>query len=89
MTADPSYNDAGVYLKQGANELHVTATGAIIIESGGQIEADGVSTPTVTAPANTGATNSSPYGFSQAQANAITAWIIAVDAQLRLLGLVK
>jgi hypothetical protein len=41
-----------------------------------------------TAPAATAATNSSPYGFSQAQADAIVTWIRAVDAHLKLKGLI-
>lgn len=41
-----------------------------------------------TAPAATAATNSSPYGFSQAQADAIITWIRAVDAHLKLKGLI-
>jgi len=41
-----------------------------------------------TAPAATAATNSSPYGFSQAQADAIVTWIRAVDAHLKLKGII-
>lgn len=41
-----------------------------------------------TAPAATAATNSTPYGFSQAQADAIVTWIRAVDAHLKLKGLI-
>jgi hypothetical protein len=41
-----------------------------------------------TAPAATAATNSSPYGFSQAQADAIITWIRAVDAHLKLKGVI-
>ena len=42
-----------------------------------------------TAPASTGATNSSPYGFTGAtQADAIVTWIRAVDAQLKSLGII-
>lgn len=47
-----------------------------------------VQAATTTPPANTTATNSSPYGYTQAQANAITAWIIAVDAALKAKGIV-
>jgi len=46
--------------------------------------------PAVTAlvaPANTSATNSTPYGYSQAQANAIVTWIIAADAALKAHGI--
>jgi hypothetical protein len=41
-----------------------------------------------TAPAATAATNSTPYGYSQAQADAIITWIRAVDAHLKLKGLI-
>ena len=41
-----------------------------------------------TAPAATAATNSSPFGFSEAQANAIVAWIRAADAELKAKGLI-
>lgn len=41
-----------------------------------------------TAPAATAATNSSPYGYSQAQADAIVTWIRAVDAELKAKGLI-
>lgn len=41
-----------------------------------------------TAPAATAATNSSPYGFSQAQADAIITWIRAVDAALKTRGVI-
>lgn len=41
-----------------------------------------------TAPAATAATNSSPYGFSQAQADALITWVRAVDAHLKSKGLI-
>tara|TARA_R110002110_G_scaffold37601_4_gene124039 strand:- start:3306 stop:3551 length:246 start_codon:yes stop_codon:yes gene_type:complete len=41
-----------------------------------------------TAPAATAATNSTPYGFSQTQADAIVTWIRAVDAELKAKGLI-
>ncbi|CCM77122.1 hypothetical protein [Rhizobium mesoamericanum] len=41
-----------------------------------------------TAPAGTAATNSTPYGYSQAQADAIVTWIRAVDAELKAKGLI-
>lgn len=43
---------------------------------------------TLTAPAATAATNSSPYGFSQAQADAIVTWIRAADTALKNKGIV-
>lgn len=41
-----------------------------------------------TAPAATAATNSTPYGFSQTQADAIVAWIRTADAALKAKGLI-
>lgn len=41
-----------------------------------------------TAPAATAATSTSPFGFSEAQANAIVAWIRAADAELKAKGLI-
>lgn len=41
-----------------------------------------------TAPAATAATSSTPFGYSEAQANAIVTWIRAVDAHLKLKGLI-
>lgn len=38
-------------------------------------------------PAATAATSSTPFGFSQTQADAIVAWIRAVDTDLKALGL--
>jgi hypothetical protein len=43
-----------------------------------------------TAPAATGSTNSSPYGFVGAtQADAIVTWIRAVDAALKAKGIIS
>ncbi len=41
------------------------------------------------APAATAATNSSPFGYSQAQADAIVTWIRAADAALKAKGLIS
>lgn len=41
-----------------------------------------------TAPASTAATSSTPYGYAQAQADAIVTWIRAVDAELKAKGLI-
>lgn len=54
----------------------------------GFFDATPIVQPTATtAPAATAATNSSPYGYSQAQADAIVTWIIAADTKLKALGL--
>ena len=47
-----------------------------------------VQIPVTTAPAATAATNSTPYGFSQAQADAIITWVRAVDAALKTRGII-
>lgn len=50
--------------------------------------ATGVVQPaTLTAPAATAATSSTPFGFSEAQANAIVTWVRAADAILKANGL--
>lgn len=41
-----------------------------------------------TAPAATAATSTTPFGYSEAQANAIVTWIRAVDAALKARGLI-
>lgn len=41
-----------------------------------------------TVPAATAATNSTPYGYTQAQADAILTWIRDVDAHLKLKGII-
>lgn len=56
------------------------------VASGGSITA-GEAQVTLVAPASTAATNSTPYGYSQTQADAIITWIRALDAQLKLLGI--
>lgn len=43
---------------------------------------------TLTAPAATAATNSTPYGYSQAQADAIVTWIRAADTALKNIGII-
>jgi hypothetical protein len=89
MSGDPSY-DTKVYLKQGGDELRVKSGGTIVIDSGGAILADGVTSPTETAPNGNATTTSTPFGFdSQAQGDAVVTWIRSVDAQLRLVGIIK
>lgn len=41
-----------------------------------------------TAPAATAATSTTPFGFSEAQANALITWVRAVDAELKAKGLI-
>ncbi len=87
MAADPSYNTVN-YEKQGGAEWVIGATGKLTIISGGLILPDGVATAvTLVAPAATAATNAGPYGYAQAQADAIVTWIRAADARFKLLGI--
>lgn len=77
----------GTYVGDGAPE------GEILGRDDGKIGFFGT-TPTViatgfTAPAATGATSSTPFGYSEAQANAIVTWIRAVDAELKAKGLIS
>lgn len=43
----------------------------------------------LTAPAATAATSSTPYGYSQAQADAVITWIRAADVLIKNLGITK
>lgn len=66
--------------------------GVVVGQSGGKVGVFGKAPTTqlaaTTAPAATAATNSSPYGYSQAQADAIVTWIRAVDAHLKAMGII-
>lgn len=75
-----------------AKQLSDGADGVILGQEGDMISFFGAD-PSVkgtgyTAPAATAATNSTPYGFSQAQADAIVAWIRKADADLKAKGLI-
>jgi hypothetical protein len=66
--------------------------GAIIGKSDGKIAFFG-GTPAVkatgfTAPAATAATSTTPFGYSEAQANAILVWVRALDAELKAKGII-
>lgn len=78
---------AGTYVGDGSPE------GTIVGRSGGKVGFYGT-TPTViatgfTAPAATAATSSTPFGYSEAQANAILTWVRAVDAELKAKGIIS
>jgi hypothetical protein len=77
MAADPTYNTK-IRMIQGGDQLDVAPGGSITYDGGAV---------TLTAPAATAATNTTPYGYSQAQADAIVAWIRALDARLKLMGI--
>jgi hypothetical protein len=77
MSSDATYN-VKVRFLQGGDVLDV-APGGKITYDGGQAS--------LTAPAATAATNTSPYGFSQTQADAIVTWIRAADTLLKNLGM--
>lgn len=75
------------YLGAGQND------GTVLGRSASDLIAFHGGTPTAqialtTAPAATAATNSTPFGYSQAQADAIVTWIRAVDAALKTRGLI-
>ncbi|MBW8814029.1 MAG: hypothetical protein JF588_11445 [Caulobacterales bacterium] len=76
MSSDPTYN-VKVRFLQGGDVLDVAP--------GGKITADGAQA-TLTAVAATAATNTSPYGFAQAQADAIVTQLNLVIAALKALG---
>ena len=62
-------------------------------KSGGKIAFLGATPSVVTtgfvAPAATAATASTPYGYSEAQANAILVWVRALDAELKAKGIIS
>lgn len=77
---------AATYVSDGNPE------GEIFGRSGGKIGFFGKTPSAIatgfTAPAATAATSTSPFGYSQAQADAIVTWIRAVDAELKAKGLI-
>lgn len=78
---------AATQLSNGGDEGHTlgqSATDKIGFHGAAPI----VQMTVTTAPAATAATNSSPYGFSQAQADALITWVRAVDAHLKSKGLI-
>lgn len=92
---DPAYWDAT------AKVITKTATGNTLV---GCFTADKVSTvaeaevklwdrppaqEVADPPANTAPTNSTPYGFSQAQAVALLAWVRDADTALKAAGVIK
>lgn len=77
MSSDPTYN-VKIRLIQGGAQLDV--------QPGGIITADGVQAA-LTAVAATASTNVSPYGFSQAQADALVAQVNSIIAALKALGI--
>lgn len=77
MSSDPTYN-VKVRFLQGGDTLDV--------DTGGKITAQGAQAA-LTAVAATASTNSSPYGFSQTQADAIVTQLNLIIAQLKALGI--
>lgn len=77
----------GTYVGDGSPE------GTIVGRAGSKVGFFGT-TPTAiatgfVAPAATAATSTTPFGFSQAQADAIVAWIRAADAELKAKGIIS
>lgn len=77
MSSDPTYGPK-IRLTNNGDTLDVAPGGALTYDGGSL---------SLTAPAATASTNSTPYGYSQAQADAIVAWIRALDARLKLMGI--
>lgn len=73
---------------EGIQDVDGTTFGA----SGGKIgflgTAPSVKVTGFVAPAATAATNSTPFGYSEAQANAILVWVRALDAELKAKGII-
>ena len=61
-------------------------------KSGGKIAflgaAPSVKATGFVAPAATAATSTTPFGYSEAQANAILVWVRALDAELKAKGII-
>lgn len=80
---------AKVFKEQGGDKFVVKSGGGIQILTGGAILNNaGAQAALTTAPAATAATNSTPYGYSQAQADAIVTWVRAVDTALKNVGII-
>lgn len=69
------------------------ADGTTFGKSGGKIAFLGAAPSAVVtgfvAPAATAATSSTPFGYSEAQANAILVWVRALDAELKAKGIIS
>lgn len=78
---------AATYLGDGSPE------GSVFGRSGDKIGFFGTAPSAIktgfTAPAATAATSTTPFGYAEAQANAIVTWIRAVDAELKAKGLIS
>lgn len=78
---------AKVHNALGGDTLVVESGGAIQVLTGGKmLPNSGTQASALTPPAATAATNTTPYGYSQAQADAIVTWIRAADTALKALG---
>ena len=68
------------------------ADGTIFGQTGGKIgflgTAPSVKVTGFVAPAATAATSTTPFGYSEAQANAILVWVRALDAELKAKGII-
>ena len=74
---------------EGVQDVEGTTFG----KSGGKIAFLGAAPSVVatgfTAPAATAATSTTPFGYSEAQANAILVWVRAIDAELKAKGIIS
>lgn len=77
-----------VHNKLGGDTLVVESGGAIQILTGGKfLNNAGTQTAALAPPVATAATATTPYGYTQAQADAIVTWIRAADTALKAAGI--
>lgn len=80
----------------GGDQITVASGGKIVVESGGAIQLltggkivnnAGTQTAALTPPVATASTSTTPFGYTQSQADAIVTWIRAADAALKAAGI--
>lgn len=77
-----------VHPSLGGDTLVVESGGAIQFLTGAKmLNNAGTQTAALTPPAATAATSTTPFGYSQAQADAIVTWIRAADTALKAAGI--
>lgn len=77
-----------VHMVLGGDTLVVESGGSIQIKTGGKLVNDGgTQAAALTPPVATASTSTTPFGYTQAQADAIVTWIRAADAALKAAGI--
>jgi hypothetical protein len=85
--ADNTYTPK-VYKTDGGNTLVVASGGKLKIETGAKIVNNaGTQTAALVPPVATAATSTTPFGYTQTQADAIVTWIRAADAAMKAAGI--